>query len=68
MRSQIPLSRSLSLCPPSALIIFQVDEDLVDEEMRQNLQAAGAAGKASKGQVGSLVGMSSDEIAQVKKP
>jgi hypothetical protein len=57
------------------------DEDLVDEEMRKNLQAtilthglrlttlpqaAGAAGKASKGQVGNLVGMSSDEISRAK--
>jgi len=43
-----------------------VDEDLVDEEMRKNLQAAGAAGKASKGQVGNLVGMQSDDISRAK--
>ena len=43
-----------------------LDEDLVDDEMRSKLAAAGAAGRASKGQVGSLVGMSSEEIAQAK--
>jgi len=44
----------------------ELDADLVDDEMRSKLAAAGAAGRASKGQVGSLVGMSSDEIAQAK--
>jgi len=42
------------------------DEDLVDESMRNNLQAAGSAAKASKGNVGGLVAMQADEISRAK--